>query len=83
MDKEFIINLVINQIGEEQAKNVKEQLLTLADKMSADKIYIIKKLGNRGLCLISTSSKDCKVSFNEGAKPDIIEVENMLRDIEI
>ena len=83
MDNDFIVNMVISQVGEEKAKEVLNMLLGLADKMSSDKIYVIKKLGAKGVCLISTNDGDCKIDFRDGAKPVVTEIEKSLRDIEI
>ena len=84
MTTEIMINMAISQVGEEKSKEVLDQVLLLVDKMSSEKIYIIKKLGKRGVCLISTNTTDCKLGFPEMTEePDITELENMLRDIEI
>jgi molybdate-binding protein len=83
LDKDFIINLVIDQVGEEQAKNIKTQILALAEKMNNEKIYIIKRLGKRGICLITTDSKECGIDFAEGVKPNIFELENLVKDTDI
>jgi len=82
MDKEFIINMVIAQIGEDKAKEVIDNILKLADKMDSNKIYIIKRLGDKGICLISTNSDECKINFPNGDKPTVIELETELRKIE-
>lgn len=84
MGIDFILDLVIDQVGEEQAKNIKNQLLILADKMSSDKIYILKKLGSKGVCLIMTDSSNCKVNFPSGEyTPEIIELESILNKVEV
>lgn len=83
MQLDFIVNMVVSQVGEEKAKEVKSMLLGLADKMSSDKIYIIKRLGEKGVCLISTSSVECKINFPSGENPQIIELEKMLRNIDV
>jgi hypothetical protein len=83
MNKEMIINLVIGQIGEEKAKEVKGMILGLAGKMNTNDLYIIKKFPNKGVCLIVTNGTDCKTTFGEEAEPKVIELENMLKDIEV
>ena len=83
MEIDFIVNMVVSQVGEEKAKEVKSMLLGLAEKMSSDKIYILKRLGTKGVCLISTDSKECKINFPNGDNPSIIELEKMLEKIEV
>ena len=82
MGIDFIVNMVVSQVGEEKAKEVKGMLLGLAEKMTSDKIYILKRLGSKGVCLISTNEDECKINFPNGT-PDIIELENMLKKIEV
>lgn len=81
MDKEFIVNLIVSQMGEEQAKNIKDQLLTISEKMGENDILILKRLGERGVCLIITNSKEAHIDFE--AKPNTIELENILKDTDI
>ena len=84
MGIDMMVNMVISQFGEEKSKEVLNMILGMADKMSSDKIYMLKKLGKRGVCLISTDSKNCKVNFNDNNyKPQVTELENVLRKIEI
>ena len=54
----MIIGLVIDQVGEEKSKEILTMLKGLAGKMSDNKIYVLKKLPKRGVCIISTNSKD-------------------------
>ncbi len=81
MDKDFLLNMVINQIGEEKAKEVLNMLKGLADRMQPDSIYMLKKLPNKGVTLISTKDNDCKINFT--AKPVQHELEKMLKEVEI
>lgn len=83
MGIDFILDLVINQVGEEQAKNIKEQLLVLSQKMGNDKIYILKKLGNRGVSLILTDTNDCNINFSDKKKLQVVELESILKKVEI
>lgn len=79
--KEIILDAVINQLGEEQAKELHKQLLSMVDKMSDDKMYIITKIKGKGICLINTDKNNSPLTFKE--RPTIIELENMVKDIEI
>ena len=81
MDLDFFVNLVIGQVGEEKAKEVLDML---ADKVGDDKIFILKKLGKRGVCIISTDGTNCKINFpDEKYIPNIIDLEKIVRGIEI
>ena len=81
MTQEMMINFAIGQIGEEKAKEVVDMLLTLTEKMSEKQMYIVKKIPNKGICLISTNSNVCNVKFSE--KPSsVIELEKIVREIE-
>lgn len=81
MTQEMMINFAIGQIGEEKAKEVVEMLLTMTEKISSKQLYILKKIPNKGICLISTSSDVCSVKFSE--KPSsVTELEKIVREIE-
>ena len=83
MELDFIVNMVVSQVGEEKAKEVKGMLLGLADKISSDKIYILKRLGSKGVCLISTDTNECKINFPNGETPSIIELEKIVDKIDV
>jgi len=86
MDKQLIINMVVAQVGQEKAEEVLKMVLGLADKMGDNDIYILKRLKNKGITLISTNSNDCKMSFPNATvdnPPKMFEVEKIVRDIEI
>lgn len=83
MTLDFLVNMVVGQVGEEKAKEVLEMILSLSDKMTDEKIYIVKRLGKRGVCLLGTDNKKCKIDFPNGDNPTVTELEKSLRGIEI
>jgi len=83
MNLELIVNLLVGQVGEEKAIEIKEMILSLGNKMSTEDIYIIKKFPSKGVCLISTNRKDCTMSFMDGSTPKVTELERIVKDIEI
>ena len=84
MTQDWLISAVVGQVGEEAAQKVKDELLKLADKMSNEKIYFIKKIEGKGVCLFTTTENDCTIRFPEGKKPlSVIQIEDILRKVEI
>lgn len=83
---DFIVNLIIQNVGQEKAVEIKTTALDFADKMDEKKMYVVKKLKGRGVCLIITNSDDCKMNFPSKTKenpPDTIELETKLRGIDL
>lgn len=84
MTTELIVNAVISNVGEEKAKEILAMILSMADKMTEKEIFILKKFPNKGITLITTNSRDCKMNFPNGTdKPNQYEIEKIVRDIEI
>lgn len=81
MTKDFILDLVINYAGEEVARELKGKVLELADKMDDKKVYVVKRLGKKGVCIMVTDSDKCEMDFSE--KPTILELEKEIKTAEI
>ena len=86
MTQEFIVRMVVQQVGEEKAKEILDMVLSMAEKMGDDQIYVLKKLKGKGVTLISTNSKDCVMNFPNATKekpPSMFELEKIVKNIEI
>jgi len=81
MDLELLVSLAVGQVGEEKVKEVMGIITGLAKNVSLDVIYIVKKLPNKGVVLLSTNDKDCVIEWR--GKPKITELENIVKNIEI
>ena len=81
MGIDFVINMVVSQVGEERSKELLSVLKNMASNMGDDTIYILTKVPNKGICFISTTKQNTPLSFQE--KPSITEVEKIVNDIEI
>lgn len=80
MTQEMMIDFAIGQVGEEKAKEVVGMILKLADKMSSKQVYMLKKIPQKGVCLIMTNEDIAVTKFTE--KPKLIELEKIVRGIE-
>jgi flagellar motor protein MotB len=86
MDVNFILDMVIGQIGAEATKDLKEKIVMLMGQMKEEQIFVLKKLKGKGVCLIITNSNEFKTSFpnlKDGYKPTIIELEKTVNNVEI
>lgn len=79
MDIQTIVDLAINQVGEEQGRMLLGTIKDLIGKCN-NSVFIITKVGGK-VSLISSTKSSCDINFKE--KPKIYNIEDTINSIEI
>lgn len=81
MDLELLISLAVGQLGKEKVEETIKSILTLAGTTNEKDTYILKKLPNSGIVMLTTNDDEMEIIWKKAPKKKFLE--KMLRDIEI